>query len=624
MLSYGAGLRAPNNTRGRNDFVTGVLGSGVGRIDGVVQVPGTPNQPVKRRVRLYRQEDGYLVREAWSDSSTGAFSFDYVDEKQLYYICAFDHTNAFVGLIADNLTPSLLETSTVDAYAGALKRLITITGAGGAGTGYAMLFKIGESSGSAGSDFNLEAVTTTFPLDKNIPGDVQFTDVSGSPLPQWVEQVTGTAPNRVAWFWVKVSADLSTTQSIYCTYRNGMSTASNGNTVFLLFDDFDDGTLDTGKWSNVTGSGSYVISGSEFVLTGTGVGRALYSATTFGDGMEVVGKVGPSATSLSYNGKFGFETQYIFQNDWDSQGSSEVVVGPSTKTQLDARYQTTYYRMRIRRAGGAGSMLVNDVVKHTQGSGIGTSSVPVWLMNVYDATVAGKVDWIAVKKYMLTEPTYYSADTSIPAATTVINMTFDTGNGSTTFTDTGSQASSWQIGTGAVQCSTTAVLEGVSSLFVPGGGFAYLYTTAYSANMLPATSDFSLKFKARSSSWLRFDASGCYLISIQGAVGNGADTQFAIATNLNTYLAFAYSDGTTRSAVTGTTPVPVNVTVSFEFKRVGSTLSLLMNGVLQCSATLSGALNVPSGQQWRIGAPAGAQGGAFNGMYFDSLSLTVG
>jgi len=50
--------------------------------------------------------------------------------------------------------------------------------------------------------------------------------------------------------WVKVADSLDSDVDIYCYYRNVNATnASNGDNTFLFFDDFDDGNLDTTKWT---------------------------------------------------------------------------------------------------------------------------------------------------------------------------------------------------------------------------------------------------------------------------------------------------------------------------------------------------------------------------------------
>jgi hypothetical protein len=203
-----------------------------------------------------------------------------------------------------------------------------------------------------------------------------------------------------------------------------------------------------------------------------------------------------------------------------------------------------------------------------------------------------------------------------------IDMLFDAGNGEAVFSDSGTGASTWTVGSGAVVCSTAEVLAGVSSLFIPAGGAPYLTAAASAGNLLPATKDFSLRFRARASSWLRPDSAGCYILSVQDAASTAAGTQFAIATNTNQFPALVYSDGTTRSVATGSVAIPTNATVLFELVRTGSTLALKINGAVAVSVTFSGAFPQPA-TPWRIGAPAGVAGGPTNGMYFDSFSLTA-
>lgn len=63
--------------------------------------------PLHRRVQLYNQRDGRLIRETWSDAATGAYQFDYIQGGPgvLYFICTFDHTNTDRALIADQIVP---------------------------------------------------------------------------------------------------------------------------------------------------------------------------------------------------------------------------------------------------------------------------------------------------------------------------------------------------------------------------------------------------------------------------------------------------------------------------------------------------------------------------------------
>lgn len=131
------------------------------------------------------------------------------------------------------------------------RKSITLTGVTGAGTNNVVLLKIGESSGASGEDFDLNSKSLDFPNANDDGGDLRFTaSDETTDLPFYVERVTGTTPNRLAWVWVKVSADLGTNQNIYVYYGNAAaSNASNGVNTFEFFDDFNDGSISTTVWT---------------------------------------------------------------------------------------------------------------------------------------------------------------------------------------------------------------------------------------------------------------------------------------------------------------------------------------------------------------------------------------
>ncbi len=88
------------------DMVTGMLGTGIGRVRGTVKIEaGVVDLPVARRVRLLRESDLLVVREQWSDPTTGAYDFRFVDELQRYIVVTQDHTQLYSAVVADNLTP---------------------------------------------------------------------------------------------------------------------------------------------------------------------------------------------------------------------------------------------------------------------------------------------------------------------------------------------------------------------------------------------------------------------------------------------------------------------------------------------------------------------------------------
>ena len=68
---------------------------------------GAPDLPVRSRVRLFRQRDGLLAREAWSDPATGAFAFDGIDESQQYIALAEDGSGVYAPVAADRRVPEV-------------------------------------------------------------------------------------------------------------------------------------------------------------------------------------------------------------------------------------------------------------------------------------------------------------------------------------------------------------------------------------------------------------------------------------------------------------------------------------------------------------------------------------
>jgi hypothetical protein len=152
------------------------------------------------------------------------------------------------------------------------RRSVTITGVTGAGTNNVVLLKIGESSGASGEEFDLGNHSADFPNANDDGGDLRFTDNDGTTeLDFYVERVTGTTPNRLAWVWVEVVDDLGSNTDIYVYYASsGASSASSGTDTFTFFDDFNDSSIDTGVWTTTCSSGCEVTDFASSGITETG------------------------------------------------------------------------------------------------------------------------------------------------------------------------------------------------------------------------------------------------------------------------------------------------------------------------------------------------------------------
>lgn len=88
--------------RSKVGIVDGLFGGRHSTPAGTTSVAGTPNAPVRRRVRLHDQSSGRPVREMWSHPDTGAYRFHNL-AAGVYYVVAFDHTGAFSGVIETDI-----------------------------------------------------------------------------------------------------------------------------------------------------------------------------------------------------------------------------------------------------------------------------------------------------------------------------------------------------------------------------------------------------------------------------------------------------------------------------------------------------------------------------------------
>ncbi|MCA9397287.1 DUF2341 domain-containing protein, partial [candidate division WWE3 bacterium] len=233
------------------------------------------------------------------------------------------------------------------------------------------------NSGSAQTDYAVK-LSITYDNDmQNDFDDLRFTNSSGTPLDYWVQSKTDT-DSAIVWVEVDSLAGNDDT-TIYMYYGNsGASNESNGENTFLLFDDFDDGTIDTSKWTEVDQSGSDEITetGGNLVFSraaNDAWDKTVYANNTFSrddlsfemnytwvsnnpnyDALMMGWKDGTNGTSYT-NLVYGYynqgcncstttDPQYVYED-----GSSRGSKAPHTWN------QGTYYsvRLRMKNAGGA-------------------------------------------------------------------------------------------------------------------------------------------------------------------------------------------------------------------------------------------------------------------------------
>ncbi len=103
------GIPQNNYERSLSPATNAMQFKGRGRIAGTVKEKSSPtDKPVQRRVRLYREPDGLLVRTVWSDPVTGAYEFIGIPMDARYTVVSHDYNALYRAVLADNLAPELI------------------------------------------------------------------------------------------------------------------------------------------------------------------------------------------------------------------------------------------------------------------------------------------------------------------------------------------------------------------------------------------------------------------------------------------------------------------------------------------------------------------------------------
>lgn len=236
--------------------------------------------------------------------------------------------------------------------------------------------------------------------------DLRFYGLDGTPLPYWIEEWNY---NGTSTIWVKIVNIATAVFEIHYGNPDAVP-GSNGDDTFDFFDDFDDESIDTAKWQDITGfeeiAGGYLRSTSttyrirsQSTWTGNYILETRhYSEDDANNGYQVGGWW--ASTSNGYNPLLYVSNQWYTRNDgaWN---------GPTAFTYLDQwiRVKTvaigaSSYATLTRESGGSDTH--ND-------SNSGLSSEYIALGKRNDNSYSGEAyegrwDWLFVRKYAATEP----------------------------------------------------------------------------------------------------------------------------------------------------------------------------------------------------------------------------
>ena len=99
--------------------------------------------------------------------------------------------------------------------------------------------------------------------------DIRFIDANScNNLNYWIESGINTSNTVI---WVKLNSLPSSAARVITMYygNSAASSASNGDSTFILFDDFNGSSLNTSKWNTYTGGGSITQTGGQLYFSAT-------------------------------------------------------------------------------------------------------------------------------------------------------------------------------------------------------------------------------------------------------------------------------------------------------------------------------------------------------------------
>ncbi|MEM3589394.1 MAG: DUF2341 domain-containing protein, partial [Candidatus Bathyarchaeia archaeon] len=216
-----------------------------------------------------------------------------------------------------------------------------------------------------------------------------------------------------AIFWVKVNDDLSTScRRIYIYYgKSDATTTSNGTNTFLLFDDFDDDSINANKWTVSAGCAE---SGGTLQVTGSGSWntRGFYSVSSFDRsgsyGYGIRFRVKVSATG--FDGEMGYGPGPINYQDgiylyFEGTNNFFRVRDGSTLNLSTPYSANTFYTLDVNMRPSTGYRLLVDGIQAEYDSSFADNNHRV-SVNIYENAQTAYFDYIFVRKYVDPEPSY--------------------------------------------------------------------------------------------------------------------------------------------------------------------------------------------------------------------------
>jgi len=248
-------------------------------------------------------------------------------------------------------------------------------------------------------------------------GDIRFTDSNGTNLLNyWIESGTNTTSTKI---WVKIpSIPANSTKTIYVYYGNPSATSqSNGDAVFLFFDDFPGTSLNTTKWPTKSGTitvnnGIATISAGSYIAASNFDFRN-YNAAAF-EGKVATQYASGMVANFGVVSSNNFGMNYLqsprgFNHCWYTGGAiwAESYNDSSGNEYSYGTYTTSWNRISLKWISGTSVVFNSEGNTYTKTDYIPTQSASA-AMNPHINSYSGGaiyLDFVFARKYTSPEPT---------------------------------------------------------------------------------------------------------------------------------------------------------------------------------------------------------------------------
>jgi len=364
-----------------------------------------------------------------------------------------------------------------------------INSATGAGTNYQVKITVHYGAGvDSGSDVYL-AGKCQGDFD-----DIRFTSADGlSYLAYWLEE---KVDSNYAIFWVKISADISSSNAtILVNYGNpNLSSNSNGNNTFLFFDDF---TNDLSKWIKNKTSGVYpeIPSGQTYLRAGGGNTSGSYGHTSIGSSntftgfnnnavrfrarssTDAIGEVafrGNFASNLGYKARLDARAgkgQAILKPPYVNGGWSFISTEDGVVISTN-----TWYKYEVTMATSDIKFYRDEVLRRSVTDASYALAGEIALQNHYGSYT--DFDWVFVRKFVATEPVHGAWGAESQLENSVVRHIVDTATPTITSIVSSSANGSYKVGANIsirINFSESITLTGTMGVNLDSGGTCIIY-----------------------------------------------------------------------------------------------------------------------------------------------------